>query len=67
MRHKVPQSKYKEGDTRVIKTFLILPRRIGNEWRWFEKAYIKQRFRHMWDVTCGGQWDEWISIKWVNK
>lgn len=32
------------GDYRTIETFLLLPREIGDEGRWLEKAKIVQRF-----------------------
>ena len=32
------------GDERVIEKFLILPRCLEGEWRWFEKARIVQVF-----------------------
>ena len=35
-------SKYKDDDVRVIERFLLIPWKLGNEWRWLETAYIKE-------------------------
>lgn len=46
-----------EGDKRVIKRFLLLPRCIKGEWRWLERARIKQVYRvsiesSFWESVC---------------
>jgi hypothetical protein len=40
MRWKKPN----DGDTRIFRTFLFLPRTLNGETRWLEKARIKQRY-----------------------
>jgi len=56
----------KVGQIRILNKYLILPRRIGNEWRWLENVKIKQSLHRMFDVTCGAQWWEWRDVEWVN-
>lgn len=34
----------KIGDTRIIKKFLFLPKRIGVDIRWLEFAYVFQQY-----------------------
>lgn len=45
------------GDMRVIKRFLVLPKKINNEIRWLETAYIKQGYSGY----------EWVDCDWVDK
>lgn len=33
------------GDTRIRSKFLLLPRFVGNEWRWLERARWKEQAR----------------------
>ena len=56
--------KYKPGDIRIIKRFLILPKTINGEIRWLEKVKIKQRFEYYIDVVI--PLSEWTNIEWVN-
>ena len=45
MRWKIkPPSEPEIGTVRIIKKFLWFPMRIGNEWRWMERAKILQRW-----------------------
>ena len=55
------KNKYEQGDERVKKTFLLLPKRIGNEIRWFCSAKIKQRY------YAGDYYDSpmWMDISWA--
>lgn len=55
-----------EGQVRILDKFLLLPKRIGDETRWLERAKIKQTLHRAFDVTCGAQWWEWRDIQWVN-
>jgi len=48
----------REGETRVRKCFLIIPRCIMGEWRWLEIAHIKERYEF-----CEGGY--WRDIEWV--
>lgn len=36
--------KPKDGDVRILPVFALIPIAIGDEVRWFEMCYIKQRF-----------------------
>ena len=40
--HRLPSPEHKEGDIRVVRKFLLLPRRLKGEWRWLEWAGIRQ-------------------------
>jgi hypothetical protein len=48
------------NETRIIKSFLIFPRCIGNELRWFCFAKIKQQYE-------GSNWadDGWHDISFI--
>lgn len=53
-----------DGDTRIIKVFLIRPLRIGNEERWLEVTQIKQVYRgRKTPLSERG----WINTEWVDK
>lgn len=56
----------KDGQKRVITKFLWFPKRIGNEWRWFERATIKQTLHKMADPTSGSVWWEWWDREWID-
>ena len=60
MRHTIIDNR-KEGQERIIDKFLLFPKRIGNEIRWFERAKIKQSLHRVFDI-----WWEWRDIQWVN-
>ena len=42
------ETNLKHGDSRVVRTFLWLPLRFGNETRWLEYAFIKQVYIGVW-------------------
>jgi len=42
----------KEGDTRIISWFAILPVTIGLDFRWLERVTVKQIFRQRWYKSC---------------
>lgn len=52
MRWRNPQ----KGDYRIIETFLLFPRTIDEETRWFEICYIKQRYN-------GYLWYDWLFVE----
>lgn len=31
------------GDTRVVSKFLLLPKKLGDEWRWLETTKIEEK------------------------
>jgi hypothetical protein len=45
------------------RVFLFLPKRIGNEIRWFEHAEWEQEFRR---IYLKLHYD-WIDTKWLNQ
>jgi hypothetical protein len=53
------------GQTRLIKKFLLLPRRIGAETRWFEHAVIRQEVAMM-DVGGSMEWGNFKKV-WIDK
>lgn len=45
MRWKVRSKEEPElGETRLIRKFLLFPKRINDEWRWLERALIYQKY-----------------------
>ena len=48
------------GETRIVKRFLLLPKKIDDEWRWLEVAYIKQELKLYF-------FKEWESQSWADK
>lgn len=56
----------KEGQKRTITKYLYLPTRIGNEYRWLERASIEQSLHRCTDPTCGSEWWEWRNTKWLD-
>lgn len=58
------------GEYRTIKKFLLIPRKIGHEWRWLEKAEIKQQLQIHYGLLW--QWFDinqrkWKDKEWINK
>jgi len=53
-----------EKTDRIISKFLFIPKIIGDEMRWLERASIEQKLHRMFDVTCGASWSEWRDVKW---
>ena len=41
-------AKYQENDERILNVFLFFPRVINGDWRWWERAYIKQIYYMGW-------------------
>jgi len=52
--------RYREGDTRIVKRFLIFPVSIHGETRWCETVYVKQRYEEGYDCNYW-KWLEWID------
>ena len=57
------------GEERIVKKFLLFPKRLRNEWRWLEKTSILQRIIKM-DVGGSYEWgsykNKWRYIKWLS-
>ena len=54
--------RYKPGDTKKRKAFLIIPKTIGDESRWLEYAE--------WEEKCHAHWYygwEWVPTRWLKK
>lgn len=58
-----PKERPKQGDRRIIETFLWLPKKLGGEWVWLEKVRLEQEARWWCDPTCGASGIEWVTIK----
>lgn len=71
MRHKIERKKSPQvGEERVVSKFLYIPKFINEEWRWFEKADIKQRVVVLTSLApeCKYpiKYKAWVDIEWVN-
>ena len=56
------------GDIRTVHKFLLIPRLINREWRWFEEVTITQQYKAV-DVAMKGGWvkqHRWVNIAWVD-
>ena len=63
-----PKKEYKIGDTKIVSSFLLFPKRIGNEIRWLEKVLIvkKKISSYTHDEICGAmEVYEWEDYAWV--
>ena len=66
MRKKFRQKEHPSiGDKRTVKKFLLVPRLLGQEFRWFETATIEQvcRFR----TTCVPEMRPFVDKAWVDE
>lgn len=52
------------GAMRVKTSFLLLPRTIGDETRWLERASREQVYRIPFDGW--DNWPEWVDVRWVD-
>lgn len=50
------------GDTKIITKFLFLPKKLNYEWRWLEKAKIRQMFLFNSDLRDF----KWKDMEWVD-
>jgi hypothetical protein len=55
-----------EGDIRYKEKFLLVPKRINNEWRWLEKAKYKQVYERYYDGYYELYYESY-NLKWRNK
>ena len=54
---------------RKCKRFLLFPKTIDNEKRWWEVAEWEEVFQDdpfMFPSDCGYPYDKWIALKWLN-
>ena len=42
----ITRQKYDEGYERIKRRFLFFPKRVGDEWRWLEKASWTQSYEY---------------------
>jgi len=58
------------GEERIITKFLLFPKKLHNEWRWLEKASIRQRVMKL-DVggtmMYGKYKCQWRDLQWEEK
>lgn len=55
MTWKIKQRKHDDDNFRYVKRFAILPIKAGQEWKWLEVCYIRQR-----------RWTSWNEEGWEN-
>lgn len=61
-----------EGETRICKAYLWLPKRIGDEWRWLETATWRQEYRALHvlvpERNCLNSWTtlHWVDTEWIS-
>jgi hypothetical protein len=53
------------GDTRDREGFLFLPKRIGLETRWLEKASWEEEYYKNY-TECGYRYGTWEPTRWLN-
>lgn len=53
------------GILRIRKGFLFLPREIGDEWRWLERAVWQERFCR--DTHRGREVGYWEDLNWIDE
>jgi hypothetical protein len=57
------------GQERVISKFLLFPKKLGKEIRWFECAKIRQKVIAL-DVGGSMEWgkykNSWVDVEWIN-
>ena len=58
-------SRKKNGDTRTIKVFALMPITIGDETRWLEWCTIKQTY--ITDVAYERTIGDWVNACFLNK
>ncbi len=61
-----------EGDTKEINKFLFIPMCLNNEWRWLERACVKQIVMRLHALVpegaChspGNTYLEWVCVEWA--
>jgi hypothetical protein len=54
-----------EGGRRTRRGFLLLPKLIGNEWRWLVFARWLEEYTIFTDGFT--HWYEWAPIRWLDK
>ena len=52
------------GDRRLKSKFLLFPKNINDEVRWFEKATYSQEYTTFCNRDC--QWYVWENKEWIN-
>jgi len=50
------------GDARIKKRFLLFPKSINGEVRWFEKATYTQKYETVYSEGC--VWYAWVNTEW---
>lgn len=71
MRWKVKEKKENPspGDTRIVRKFLYLPKRLGEEKRWWEYADIEQVLRRVTSLNpdMDVKVDKWVDKEWADE
>jgi hypothetical protein len=68
MRYKFTENKEPErGDTRVREGFLMLPKLIGNELRWLERAAWVEIYVFTPGTMVNGPTCDWVELRWFGE
>lgn len=62
------KEKYELKETRVVKKFLLFPKKLGCIWKWLETVTITQHVIDKWSFCeMGGVFDgyKWADKEWV--
>lgn len=67
-----PADQPKYGDTRIVPSFLLLPKTLKRpdgvlERRWLEEALIKQEYQRSIIISDVGAHDGWADIEWADQ
>ena len=62
LRYKGPHT----GDKRIVKRFLLFPKRIKDERRWLETATWEQEYCFYYATYRYGDSYCWVDIRWVD-
>ena len=75
-KEKPPPNDNKYGDTRVVRKFLLFPKKLRKETRWLELAWIKQVFilrstegiitKSFNHKNIDPEFCKWINAEWAN-
>lgn len=69
MRFAVEDLSKRFGEIKVISKFLLFPKKLDNEWRWMESAFIIQKVIGI-DVGGSAEWGRykflWRDMHWLD-
>ncbi len=57
------EKNYREGDQRIRRRFLLLPKTLNHQTRWLEEARVLQRYQ-LEVGTYGELCLDWVDVDW---